>query len=180
MYVDGFFQCERWGGEKVARLVESWIGYQEACNEYKRLIKGVDTDVIAVHIRRGDYLKKFNRGYLEALPLSYYQRAFTYHGRNHTYMLFSDDVDWTVKHIAPLLNNFIMVSETHPLKSLVLMTMADGWVIANSTFSWWGAFLGRLRRRKIGLDTVVVAPRVWFGKRGGDVRGLIPHDWVRL
>jgi len=136
-------------------------------------------------VRRGDYTKKFNRGFLEPVPPSYYVAAAGHMPANATFLIFSDDIAWCEKEISQLLPGISLsrirfVREKDAVTSLIIMLLCDHHIIANSTFSWWGAFLNE------NSEQIVVAPRKWMGPRAEERAEQYPKverypkDWIIL
>jgi hypothetical protein len=120
-----------------------------------------------IHVRRGDYLK-LN---IELKDNSYYANALQQFKHITTWFIFSDDIEWCKKY--ELFNNLktVYVEESNPILCLALMCeIKDGAIIANSTFSWMGAYLG------CGTNKVVY-PKIWIGS---DTPDLFPDGWVGL
>lgn len=131
----------------------------------------------AVHVRRGDYLSsEKNRSLYATCGIAYYSKAVESIPENCTLYVFSDDMEWVRKHLR-LRRPMVFVESSDPrdvLADLWLMSQADHHIIANSTLSWWGAWL-KIRQ---GL---VFAPREWFTVTSGvDDRDLVPSRWTRL
>jgi hypothetical protein len=118
-----------------------------------------------LHVRRGDYLQYSDIHY--NLPQTYYESALTL--LNHDKILvFSDDPSWCATQ--PWLSKYTMVNEPDELSSLRMMASCKkGAIIANSTFSWWGAMLS-------GCDTVFYPSR-WIS---GATPDLFPQGWTRV
>lgn len=127
---------------------------------------------IGIHIRRGDYLEKHLQGCFENLGLEYYMGAIKIFG-DERYIIFSDDIGWCKK---VFIGKQYTYSEGRlPIEDLSLMIGCKGHIIANSSFSWWGAWLS-------GSDRVI-APERWFGPKlriTHDTRDLIPREWQRI
>lgn len=122
----------------------------------------VDGHCTSVHIRRGDYIndqevnKKFN-----ILGENYYKRAtevITNKVPNTKFYIFSDDIDWVKNSsIINSFKNYIIVDDDlSDYEELFLMSQCKSNIIANSTFSWWGAWLND------SIEKIVVAPRYWY------------------
>lgn len=132
----------------------------------------------AVHFRRGDYVrdKRFNSE-IGVLSLDYYHRAIATLRERHpavTLYLFSDDIDTIEREFTPH-GPHVFVRATQPWHSydkIRLMSLCDHAIIANSTFSWWAAWLNS------DVDKVVIAPQPWFAGRAGD--DIVPPSWVKL
>lgn len=128
-----------------------------------------------IHVRRGDYLKPPFSDVLPVQPLSYYQEAIHIFPQDKTeFYIFSDDIKWCKEQeIFQQLPKKIFVEESNELKALAMMTTCTGGMIcANSSFSWWGAFLGAHKHRK-----PVIVPKNWF--KGG-VGNLFPSEWIQI
>ena len=126
-------------------------------------------DYVAVHVRRGDYAKDPNHHPM--LKAEYYEAAME-HFPGKRMVVVSDDFRWCIEqevfHRAQI---FVGTSNLH---DLYLMTKASGHIIANSTFSWWGAWLAESEK--------VIAPKNWFGSalKELDLTDLRPKDWILI
>lgn len=116
---------------------------------------------VGIHIRRGDYLKNWK--YRGLCGIDYYQKAIAYileHIKFPKFFLFSDDIDWVKENVSPLLEGYDVtyVNWNHSINSyrdMQLMTMCKNLIIANSSFSWWAAYLNQ-------NNSIVVAPEKWI------------------
>lgn len=129
--------------------------------------------VVSIHVRRRDYLQFPDHH--PVLEMDYYESAMMYIGAQK-YLIFSDDLAWCR-------GNFIgdqfEFSESNPphVDLALMMSCVDGHIIANSSFSWWGAWLND------NPDKVVIAPKNWFGSALAPTHpttDLIPSDWVQF
>lgn len=118
---------------------------------------------VGIHIRRGDYLS--SPEFMGICDLEYYSRGIkeiVSDGKKHVFYIFSNDIFWCKENITPLCagHDVKFVTENTGLNScwdMFLMTHCKELIIANSSFSWWGAFLNKRRGR-------VVAPKKWFNR----------------
>lgn len=109
-------------------------------------------NAVSVHVRRGNYLSRQNRHPVQSLD--YYHKAFS-NFNNATFVVFSNDINWCKENFKG--DNFIFIDELEEdYISLYLMSLCKHNIIANSTFSWWGSYLGT-------DDRIVIAPSNWFG-----------------
>lgn len=116
---------------------------------------------VGIHIRRGDYLKNWK--YRGLCDIDYYQKAIAYileHIKSPKFFLFSDDIDWVKENISPLVKGYdvTFVNWNHSInsyKDMQLMAMCKNLIIANSSFSWWAAYLNQ-------NNPIVVAPEKWI------------------
>ena len=136
-------------------------------------------DSVAVHIRRGDYSDKKVTAYHGVLPLNYYQSAFEYMNekvKNPRFLIFTDDVKWVTENMTlPVFAEFVSGSITkNHYEDFYLMSKCKHHVIANSSFSWWAAWMNP------NPGKIVIAPKNWFNNPGLNTTDLIPGGWVRM
>lgn len=134
---------------------------------------------ISIHIRRGDYLSEKALKILGLTPLSYYQRAIEHINKqikNPIYYFFSDDISWVEKNFKiPHAYQFVSNKITQKgIEDLFLMSKCQHNIIANSSFSWWGAWLNN------NPNKIVIAPKHWFNEGPKDTQDLYPTDWITL
>lgn len=132
-------------------------------------------EFVGIHVRRGDYLKPPHSEWLPTQPPEYYQKALEYFDTtSKTFFIFSDDLEWCkAQSVFQQLPQKVYIDEPDECKTLNLMTMCKGgFICANSTFSWWGAFLGAHELRQ-----PVIVPLKWFK---GEIVQLFPKGWVQL
>ncbi len=134
---------------------------------------------ISFHIRRGDYINhKPTSKIMHVCSLDYYRDAVQWvSGKvaNPVFYVFSDDMEWVRRHI-DFLPNFVLVDfnrEENSFLDMQLMSSCKHHIIANSSFSWWGAWLNP------NVEKIVIAPQKWFCN-GLDDSDLIPSQWIRL
>lgn len=137
-----------------------------------------DSEAIAVHVRRGDYLRVGARDYHGVAGHRFYRAAIDTlrrMGYAGPVYLFSDDLVMARREFADL--KFIEPHSLQPLEALdemLLMSRAAALVTANSSFSWWAGWLGDRPNRP------VIAPRPWFDDPAIDTRDLVPPHWLTL
>jgi len=137
-------------------------------------------NAVSVHVRRGDYADNpaTNR-YHGTCTVDYYQRAVAYVSERiqtaHAFV-FSDDHTWACRNLQfAIPTTFININgAAEGFRDMQLMLRCRHHVIANSSFSWWGAWLSP------HAEKMVVAPRRWFSATTNDTRDLIPQGWIRL
>jgi len=124
-----------------------------------------DTDRVAIHVRRGDYLGHQNIHPIP--PFEYYRRAMNLFP-NENFSIFSDDIDWC-KDTFINYNNVVYILPGDPLTDLLYMSKHKAVITANSSFSWWGGYL---------CNGPVVCPKVWALNEPIECMGdRIPPDW---
>lgn len=136
-----------------------------------------NSNSVSIHIRRGDYLETyFYTGLGSVCNEDYYKRAIQHLDsciKNITYFIFSDDKDYVTDHYN--LSNMVIVDfnkGSDSWQDMFLMSKCKHNIIANSTFSWWAAYLNT------NQDKVVVAPSRWWGPFEKD--DVVPPEWIRL
>lgn len=164
----GYWQCERYFSS-VEKELRQELTLSEppsaAAQRYAEQITSTPNSV-AVHVRRGDYLTWAAQRH-GVLPVSYYQEAAAQFVQP-TYFLFSDDSDYTL----PFTSTKVHCT---PWEDLWLMSLCKHAIIANSSLSWWGAWLGA---DKAGGK--VIAPRQWFRTGNEEAQDIVPERWLRL
>lgn len=172
----GNFHSYRWISPAAKKILLNELKLAKTnsqIDEYMKLAQ--DEKPIAVHVRLGDYL---DLDELNVITKDYYGRALDYLnalGDNREIWIFTNDEDNFKSYLpAEFENNIRIISSLlSPSETLEVMRLCDNHVISNSTFSWWGAFLGR------NPHGTVIAPRSWFKNRK-DPQDICPPDWVRL
>jgi hypothetical protein len=132
---------------------------------------------VSLHIRRGDYVS--NRKNIEThgvLGIDYYKRALNFMKekvKNPQVFVFSDDIPWARENLETDLSLHFMDDNgvERNYEDLRLMSNCKYHIIANSSFSWWGAWLGKFP------DKQIYAPRNWFNSSDNDTKDLIPETW---
>ena len=174
VYLDGYWQNELYFSdirEELLRDLTSISSMSELGVVYMEGIK--NSNSVSLHVRRGNYLnlKNFN-----VLDINYYMKAVEYIRKNvekPTFYIFSDDLEWC-KNSLGFLDNCIFVDSTKTeIDDLELMSYCKHNIIANSSFSWWGAWLNQ------NCKKTVIAPKGWLLNDPGS-SNVILSDWVKM
>lgn len=142
----------------------------------------------AIHVRRTDYIA--NPGYADLGHGDYYERAMSVFGRETLFLLFSDDLAWCRRRFWEHRQRIMFVEGLTEIGDFFLMSACAHQIIANSSFSWWAAWLNASPSKR------VIAPLHWFAgefadpsrpfvagpphKGYHDSRDLVPESWIRL
>ncbi len=138
----------------------------------------IDTNSVAVHIRRGDYLLPQNKVKFEQTSLEFYQRAMTLFDRENTFFyIFSDDIEFC-REMFPDNKHCVYIDKENSesmYEDLELMKHCKHFIIPNSTFSWWAAYLSTASKNK----EVIVTSKWFCDKRHNELTldALIPKEW---
>lgn len=190
----GFFQSEKWFKHIEDDIRRDFEFVDEIFDECKSLIETFDVAPIFLHVRRGDYVKRPQYHY--NLALDYFGEALNHFDEDIPVLVFSDDIDWCKQQIifepdrfyfsetddrmpinSWLSNQGYEQSALIPYNDLCLMSLCNGGIISNSSFSWWGAWLQRNRTRPI------VCPNKdkWGGPLNTlDHSDVCPDSWIKL
>jgi hypothetical protein len=153
----GYFQSYRYLEDCKESLLE-FLRFQHRHRAYCEALlfaywRRYRRPLVAVHVRRGDYVQpEFEPRWGNLAKDGYYERAVGTIGDDVTYLVFSDDIAWCRKSLGIENAKF---ADFDQFTALCLMTRCDVNVVANSSFSWWGAYLN--------LMADVYAPSPWFG-----------------
>lgn len=156
----------------------------------KEIIDEIENPIF-LHVRRGDYLVKPEAH--PACPISYYEKALTHFDKDSSVLVFSDDIEWCKEQELFSDDRFMLSEYTEkypqtcdtlqgrqqaliPYFDLCMMSLCNGGIIANSTMSWWGAWLIRTPSQPI------IAPKNWFGSQYAhyNMSDLIPSGWIEV
>ena len=140
----------------------------------------------SMHVRRTDYLE--NSNFLDLTSTSYYEEAFRKFAGDTTFIVFSDDIAWCKRRFQD--KRFIFIEGMNEIYDLFVMSHCQSHIIANSSFSWWGAWLNA------NPDKIVIAPARWFAGEFAnraisfcpgpphtgfhDTKDLLPESWLRI
>jgi hypothetical protein len=176
----GYFQSEKYFKHN-RKLILDLFSEPQYVTEYINTKYGsiIDKHTIAVHVRRGDYVEK--QDYHPLCSNEYYSDALKYIVDNSkefdikNIAVFSDDINYCTTIFAPEQNIYFINNEKDYI-DLFLMSRCGYHVIANSSFSWWGAWLSKCNENQI-----VVSPKKWFGpSKNLDTSDIIPENWIQL
>ena len=160
-------------------IVQELIPNIKFNNDHTNDIKEVNSrESICVHIRRGDYIKsQKTNNYHGTCPISYYKKAvtiITQTCKNPHFYIFSDDLSWVKKEIKLEFPTTYVDNNESTLFDFNLMRNCKYFIIANSTFSWWAAWLSKHDKK------IIIAPHNWFNIKNINCKDLIPKNWITI
>ncbi|MGH0033105.1 MAG: alpha-1,2-fucosyltransferase [Myxococcota bacterium] len=177
----GYWQSPRYFADVEDRVRREFAFEKEPTGRNAELAAEIDAcTATSLHVRRGDYVSDPAVQAMHGVcSLDYYRRAIRFVAERVTdpvFVVFSDDPEWTRANL-DLGSAGILVDHNGPgrgFEDLRLMSRCRHHIMANSTFSWWGAWLNP------SPDKLVVAPDPWFQDEARDTSDLLPEGWVKL
>jgi hypothetical protein len=184
----GYFQSPQYFVNEYNAIIEK-IGLrkqqEEIGEKYKSVYFNTERPIISCHFRRGDYIKYPQQHPI--LPVTYYKKAFSMLDTSIQYrVLYFCEVDdkgiIMIEYIEPLKKKypsfeFVWVdSQAADWEQMLIMSLCSIFVIANSSFSWWGAYFSNITGKR------VLYPALWFGPalKGHNLKDLFPDSWERI
>ena len=167
----GYFQSEKYFKHIEDEIRQDFTFKNEIAVICKHRMSTIHTP-IALHIRRGDFLINSANHY--NLSLDYYEKALNHFDDSRPVLILSDDPEWCKKQELFVEERFLIAEGNDSYTDLCLMSLCSDFIIANSSFSWWGAWLSKAKDKK------VIAPAQWFGPNNAhlDTSDLFPSDWI--
>ena len=172
MCLYGYFQSEKYffkNSNKIRDLFSiDGKSYDIINGKYSFIL---DKNPISMHVRRGDYLK-----FKDTHPpcsVEYYNQAISSFSESSIFLVISDDIEWCKENF--LGDKFYFVEGNEDYIDLYLMSLCKNNIIANSSFSWWAAWLNRNKEK------IVIAPEKWFGNEVQyNTDNLLPSSWETI
>lgn len=180
-YLEGYWQSEKYFVSVRTELLKDFTLKSGLSEESKSIAQKINMQQsVSIHVRKGDYLSiSENKNLYADCGSVYYISAMKNISesiKDPVFYLFSDEPEWFRKNVP---TSFQVEYVTHnkgkdSYQDLVLMSFCKHNIIANSSFSWWGAWLN------INKDKIVIAPKNWFKNDVKDSSDLIPESWIQL
>jgi len=179
-YLVGHWQSEKYFLQKAAQIRSDFAFRSAPEGHNAELARQIDSvNAVSVHVRRGDYADNPQTNATHGLcSLEYYQAAIQYVAGRTGYphlFIFSDDVEWSRKNLKFTFPCHYVDHNrgAESYNDMRLMSLCQHHIIANSSFSWWGAWLDPKPTK------IVVVPLKWFARKS-DTTDLIPGGWIVL
>lgn len=156
------------------------VKYKQNSQNIKIAEKIICAEAVSIHIRRADYIADKRTNEIHGTCSNeYFQKAVEYvkaHVELLHYFVFSDDPEWARNNlvISGPMTIVDINDSSRGYEDLRLMSLCRHHIIANSTFSWWGAWLNQSQRK------IVVAPRRWFNNSKRNAKDVIPQSWIKI
>jgi len=177
-YIEGYFQSEKNFMEVEDKIHKEFTLKTESALFLNYKEKILNSNSTSIHIRRGDYvINTRTHSYHGTCSLNYYKDAVLYikeRVQSSTFYIFSDDIEWVKENLKIENATYVSSPETRNSEELILMSLCNNNIIANSSFSWWGAWLNQ------NPDKIVVAPKKWVNKVPNPHPNIIPSSWIQI
>lgn len=180
-YLCGYWQSELYFN-RIEQVIRADFAFREPLTGQNQEIATelARQQSVSLHVRRGDYISDAKASkVMNVCSLEYYQRAISHictYLENPVFYVFSDDMAWVRRNLQ--LNHpchYIDFNQgQQSYRDMQLMSLCKHNIIANSSFSWWGAWLNA------NADKRVVAPQNWFVDGKTSDKDLVPQNWLRL
>jgi uncharacterized protein (DUF1499 family) len=177
IYLDGFWQNEKYIIDIRKELIQDFTPKNNRSIEAQKYLNNINkTNSISLHVRRGDYVSNQHTNNVHGVcDINYYKRAIDYiknEIENPIFYIFSDDIIWCKENFSFLKEKVFIDKTENLIDDLELMMHCKHNIIANSSFSWWGAWLNTNKQK------IVISPILWWNTK----RNLHPgaHNWKRL
>ena len=188
--IEGFFQTEKYFKNIKNEILDDFTFKKNIIEKSKKIIDNIDSKkIVALHVRRGDpsFWWAYTNLSQHHPPCTeeYYLKALENFGDDYKVLVVSDLIEWC-KDQPWLQGDKFIFSEASsekfsdescvPYVDLCLISMCDDAIIANSSLSWWGAWLNKNPHKKI------IAPKIWFGPAYShfNMEDIIPENWITL
>ncbi|HEY4799707.1 MAG TPA: alpha-1,2-fucosyltransferase [Bacteroidia bacterium] len=181
-YLSGYWQCEKYFKD-VANVIRKEFVLKDALNDpVTKLAEQIrNCNSVSIHVRRGDYVTNELTNRVHGVcGKNYYDTAVNYISgqiSNPVFFFFSDDIAWVKQNMTIAYEHYFISNEAITAhEELHLMSLCNHNIIANSSFSWWGAWLNNNQKK------IVIAPKNWFADEtlNNQTNDLIPHEWKRI
>jgi hypothetical protein len=167
--VYGYLQSEKYFKHIEDGIREDFQFKNDIMNTCKEMISNIE-EPIALHVRRGDYLVNSNNH--PPCTREYYENALSSFDSNRNVVVFSDDPKWCWEVFSD--DRFLISEGGDNVADLCMMSLCSDFIIANSSFSWWGSWLSENKNKRI------IAPKKWFGSgytSAHDTSDLYCDNW---
>lgn len=181
IYMDGYWQSEKYFKD-IKDIIRNEFTVKYELNEKNKEPADYicNCESVSLHVRRGDYVTNPKTNAVHGTcDLDYYHKCIALlmnKVKQPHFFIFSDDPEWVIANLhIDYPTTFITHNEPEKdYEDIRLMSMCKHNIIANSSFSWWGAWLNA------NPDKIVIAPQRWFQDNKNDTRDLIPKSWYRV
>lgn len=170
VYIDGYWQSEKYFVENKKTIVAELQPSTEIKDYIFKKYPVLHSNTVSMHVRRSDYL--VHTCLLHSLPLDYYTKSYdVLQSPDINVLIFSDDIKWCKQNLK--FKNQHFVENESEIVDLYTMSFCQHNIIANSTFSWWAAWINSNSKK------TVIAPNLWF-KDHICRPNVVPDRWIKI
>lgn len=181
IYLSGYWQSEKYFiNHRIEILERIKISDSDSPQNMTYLRQIRTSNSVSIHVRRGDYISNSQTNSIYAsCDLGYYEKAIQFLSsqlEDLIFYVFSDDMEWVTTNFSKF-NRMIFVNVNHgdtAFEDLKLMSNCKHNIIANSTFSWWAAWLNQ------NSNKIVIAPKVWYKNLYDNNLEIVPNTWLKF
>lgn len=176
----GYFQSEKYFSDIRAILLEDFFWAKKPSGKNSLVLKEIQNtpNCVSVHVRRGDYVSNENAAKFHGLTgVEYYQAAVKTIAKSVNKIklyIFSDEPEWCKKNLKFQHDTVYVSHNSEGSEDMRLMKACRHNIIANSSFSWWGAWLNE------NPEKIVIAPKTWFSHGETNTNDVIPESWLKI
>ena len=172
LILHGYFQSEKFFENFHKEIKELFFFPTELKNKINKKMVFSTKKKIGVHIRRGDYKLEKNKKIHPLTDPNYYLKAMNIFSADCVdFIIFTDDNESTSNEFD--LSNFTNLNNENELEDLYSLSQCDGIIMSNSSFAWWGVWLGKDKYK-------VVSPSIWFNSTGPIATDLYKNEWIKI
>jgi hypothetical protein len=175
-YLNGYWQNQKYFSSIKSELYQLFTPKLPPSQKVNEFIQKINShNSVSVHVRRGDYLMPEISNYHGNCDIGYYKEAMRFMSKeilNPVFFVFSNDLEWCKLNLP---SNFNLVFVNHNDENfwdMLLMSYCKHNIIANSSFSWWGAWLNK------NSNKIVVAPEYWYNKVRSKEIDIVDKSWI--
>jgi len=182
VYIDGYWQSEKYFIDAAPQIREDFRFATPPSNNNRLMLSQIEScNAVSIHIRRGDFLAAEFIEIHGLCSVEYYNDAVDIMAKKiekPVFFVFSDNIPWAKQNIKTNQEIcFVDINDDHSaFEDLRLMSACKHHIIANSSFSWWGAWLNA------GENKLVIAPKKWFANEDMNKASssIVPENWIRI
>lgn len=169
-YLDGYWQSEKYFKE-IENIIRQELSPNKLILDKISKVHNPEDNNVSLHIRRTDYIT--SNGVHPIQPISYYEEALNIIKDYDNILVFSDDIEWCKNNLH--FYKMLFIENNTDIEDLYIMASCKNNIIANSSFSWWGAWLNN------NPDKKIITPINWFGIQANlNTSDMMPNNWIKI
>ena len=176
-YLIGHFQNENYFKD-IRNIILKEFEFKNKVDDKLTIAILSKLNPISIHVRRGDYINNKHNAVFNVCDVNYYHKAIDLiceKVKTPYFYIFSEDIAWCKENLKikqPHL--FIEYNEKNTIRDLLLMSFCKHNIIANSTYSWWGAWLNKNKSK------IIIAPKKWLNSDPKYYKNIVPSNWIKI